>query len=106
MTSRQRLPNRRQCESFRFLHSGVEFTGSVGFYEDGRIAEVFTSCDRTTSPIESIARDAAIILSIGLQYGADLAVLRGALTRDDSDGPASVIGALLDAIAGLRKGEA
>jgi hypothetical protein len=76
----------------------VEFTGSVGFYEDGRIAEVFTSCDRTTSPIESIARDAAIILSIGLQYGADLAILRGALTRDDSNGPASVIGALLDAI--------
>jgi hypothetical protein len=26
MTARERLPNRRQCESFEFRHAGLDFT--------------------------------------------------------------------------------
>ena len=41
MTTRERLPNRRPCESFEFSHAGLDFTVAAGFYPDGRIAEIF-----------------------------------------------------------------
>src|ERR1700686_1436072 len=60
MTARQRLPNRRACESFEFRHAGLDFTLAAGFYPDGRIAEIFLSSHKPGSPIEAIARDAAV----------------------------------------------
>jgi hypothetical protein len=32
MSARERLPNRRQCESFEFRHAGLAFTLCAGFY--------------------------------------------------------------------------
>jgi hypothetical protein len=52
MPARERLPNRRQCESFEFRHAGLDFTLAAGFYPDGRIAEVFLSSHKPGSPIE------------------------------------------------------
>jgi hypothetical protein len=60
---RQRLPNRRSCESFELRNAGPG------------------------SPIEAIARD------------ADLETIRAALTRDHDGGPATLLGAALDALA-------
>jgi hypothetical protein len=37
-----------------------------------------------------------------LQFGADLETIRAALTRDRDGGPATALGAALDAIAGRR----
>jgi hypothetical protein len=31
MTARERLPNRRQCESIEFRHAGLDFTLGAGF---------------------------------------------------------------------------
>jgi hypothetical protein len=56
--------------------------------------------DPPGSPIEAIARDAAVTVSIALQFGADLETIRAALTRDHDGGPATALGAALDAIAG------
>jgi hypothetical protein len=100
MTARQRLPNRRRCESIEFRHAGMDFTLCAGFYRDGRIAEIFLSSHKPGSPIEAIARDAAVTVSIALQFGADLATIRSALTKDHDGGPATVIGAALDKLAG------
>jgi hypothetical protein len=99
MTARERLPNRRQCESFELRHHALAFTCCAGFYPDGRIAEVFLSSNKPGSPIEAIARDAAITVSIALQFGADLQTIRAALTRDHDGGPATPLGAALDALA-------
>jgi hypothetical protein len=99
MTVRERLPNRRQCESFEFRHAGHPFTLCAGFYADGRIAEIFLSSHKPGSPIEAIARDAAITTSLALQYGVALETIRAALTHDHDGGPATAIGAALDAIA-------
>jgi hypothetical protein len=52
------------------------------------------------SPIEAIARDAAVTVSIALQFGADLETIKQALTKDHDGGPATPLGAALDAIAG------
>jgi hypothetical protein len=96
---RERLPNRRQCESFEFRHAGLDFALAAGFYPDGRIAEIFLSSHKPGSPIEAIARDAAVTASIGLQFGVPLETIRCALTKDHDGGPATLLGAALDALA-------
>jgi hypothetical protein len=99
MTARERLPNRRRCSSFEFRHAGLDFTLCAGNYPDGRIAEIFLSSHKPGSPIEAIARDAAVTVSIALQFGAPLETIRAALTKDHDGSPATAIGAALDALA-------
>jgi hypothetical protein len=48
------------------------------------------------SPIEAIARDAAVTVSIALQFGADLETIKQALTKDHDGGPATPLGAALE----------
>jgi hypothetical protein len=102
MIARQRLPNRRRCESFAFSHAGLDFTMSAGFYRGGRLAEIFLSSHKPGSPIEAIARDAAVTVSIALQFGADIETIRQALTKDHDGGPATLLGAALDKLAQAR----
>ena len=90
MNARQRLPDRRLCETFEFRHAGHDFTLCTGFYRDGHVAEIFLSARHVGSPLEAIARDAAIVVSIALQCGANFETIRDALTRDHDGGPACV----------------
>jgi hypothetical protein len=99
MSGRQRLPNRRACESFEFRHAGLDFTLAAGFYPDGRIAEIFLSSIRAGSQVEAVARDSAIAVSIALQFGADLQTIRAALTKDHDGHPATLLGAAIDKLA-------
>jgi ribonucleoside-diphosphate reductase alpha chain len=94
--TRERLPNRRAQQTFAFEHQNVRFTLSIGLYDDGRPAEAFMECDKQTSDFEAIGRDAAVLISIALQHGASVEVLRGAITRGENDAPASLIGRVLD----------
>jgi hypothetical protein len=48
--------------------------------------------------LDALAHDAAIVVSIALQYGAPLAEIRHALKRDIRGEAASPIGAALDKI--------
>ena len=96
--TRDRLGNRRRNESFEFRHAGLAFTLCAGFYRDGRIAEIFLSSHKPGSPIEAIARDAAVTVSIALQHGADLETIRRALTKDHDGAPATLLGTALDAL--------
>ena len=99
MTMRERLPNRRRCETVDLDHAGHRFTLTAGFYPDGRTAEIFLSSNKPGSPIEAIARDAAVTVSIVLQFGADLETICAALTKDHDGGPATLLGAALDCLA-------
>jgi hypothetical protein len=99
MTARQRLPNRRRNESFEFFHGGLGFTASVGFFEDNRVAEIFLSSKCVGSPIEAIARDCAIVVSLALQGGIDLPTIQRALTRGHTGEAATAIGEALDRLA-------
>jgi hypothetical protein len=93
---RERLENRRRCESFEFVHAGLRFTLTFSRYRDNRISEIFLSSHKPGSAVEAVARDAAIVVSIALQHGAHIEMLSAALTRDDAGGPATAIGAALD----------
>jgi hypothetical protein len=99
MTARERLPNRRRSEIRDFSYAGNLFTVGVSHFKDGRPAEIFISSKRPGSAIETIGRDAAIVTSLALQFGADLETIRGALTRDHDGGPATLLGAALDALS-------
>jgi hypothetical protein len=62
---RQRLPNRRS----HWLYGGQFYTGGIGRFDDGRIAEIFINGPKVGSAAEANAQDAAIVTSLALQYG-------------------------------------
>jgi hypothetical protein len=98
MMQRHRLPDRRRGETIEFCHDYHRYTLTVGHYRAGRIGEVFLNAHKSGGALEAVARDAAIVVSIALQHGADLGTIRCALTRDSNGTPATLIGAALDAI--------
>ncbi len=102
MTERRRLPNRRACESFTFELGGLRFTASVGRFPDGSIGEVFLTNHKSGNQSDTNARDAAIILSFALQYGADIQEIRKALCRDSQGRALGPLGAALDKLGGER----
>lgn len=101
MSERERLANRHRQETLEFDHAGPTFSLSAGFCADGRIGELFISSRKVGTPIEALARGAAIVLSVAFQHGADLTAIRRALTQDKSCAPSSLIGAAVDALRGL-----
>jgi hypothetical protein len=70
-------------------------TLSVGFFPNG---EVLTDVCRSGEDLAAIARDASILMSLAIQHGVALATIRHALCRDASGEPASVLGAIADAL--------
>jgi hypothetical protein len=96
---RQRLPNRRRSISRNLEHRSLGFTCTFSQFADGRIAEVFLTNHKVASAVDVDARDAAIILSFALQYGADLSAIRKALCRDPRGNPSGIMGAVLDLLA-------
>ena len=99
MSQRLRLPDRRVCESFNFELDGLRFTASIGRFVDGRVAELFLTNHKSGNQSDTNARDAAIMLSFALQFGADIDSIRGALCRDSMGRAVGPVGAALDLIA-------
>ena len=98
--NRQRLPNRRLCESFSFELDGLRFTATVGRFPDGRIGELFLNNHKHGNQSDTNARDAAILLSFALQHGADINAIRKALCRDSAGRALGPVARALDLIAG------
>ncbi len=67
--SRRRLADRRPHETIGFNFRGYAYTLGVGRFSDGALAEVFIDCAKGSTPLASDARDAAVCLSLALQYG-------------------------------------
>jgi hypothetical protein len=105
MTERTRLPSRWLSETLDFEHGGHWFTLSLSLFPGGGIAELFLSSALVGSPVEALARDAAVTASLAFQYGCPIQVLRSALTRDHHGGPATPLGAALDALGEVHRGD-
>src|SRR5262249_25095777 len=97
---RQRLPNRRSALTLSFEHAGLKYICTVGHFADGRVAELFVQNHKSNSSADTSARDCAIAVSIGLQYGADLETIRRTFCRDSHGRPASPVCAALDFAGG------
>jgi hypothetical protein len=90
---RQRLANRRPHWLYRFeCDDGQIYTGGIGRFEDGRIAEIFISGSKVGSAAEANAQDAAIVASLALQHGCPIETIRHALARSGgSTGPLATL---------------
>lgn len=101
--NRRRLPNRRRHEVIDFSFRGYAYALGIGRFSDGSLAEVFIDCAKGSTPVAADARDAAVCLSLALQYGVPPDAIRSAVTRE-SDGSASgIVGAVLDLLAEERQ---
>jgi ribonucleoside-diphosphate reductase alpha chain len=100
VTVRERLPNRRHSVTFGFECVGLHYTASASWFDDGRLGEIFLGNHRADSHADACAKDAAILASLALQFGAPLDVLRRALLRDSQGRPSTPIGCALDLLAG------
>jgi hypothetical protein len=97
---RRVFPQRRAAETFDLRFWSQNFTVTVGSYADGTPGEVFIDGCKTGGDVEAVARDAAVTLSLGLQHGVPIESIRHAVTRNGASGaPASIIGAVVDAVA-------
>ncbi|MGV3651044.1 MAG: hypothetical protein ACO1OK_06430 [Devosia sp.] len=120
--NRERLPDRREAEYCEALHIWMPGTDqeiaermllTIGRYADGRVGEVFI--DYPTAPGErkksertiALGDDVATLISIALQYGAPLEVLRAAMGHAKvnrmgrvADMPHTFVGTVLDQLAG------
>ncbi len=104
--ARQELPARRGGENFEFEHDGQDFVASVRYADvtDLQPREIFLNAKKPDSDIDKAARDAAVLVSIALQYGVPLEELASAPLSRNPDGKASSpIGALLDLLT--KKGD-
>ena len=95
---RRTLPQRRAAVTFDMRFWNQLFTVTVGFYADGTPGEVFIDGFKTGNDIQSIARDASVLLSLALQHGVSPETIRHAVTRGASEEPASILGAIVDAL--------
>jgi ribonucleoside-diphosphate reductase alpha chain len=99
MSGRERLPDRRTCESFGFECNNLHYTTSISRYDDGRLAEIFLGNAKAGSHSDAAAKDSAVVCSIALQHGVPLETIRKALLRDPRGNPSSPLGMALDIIA-------
>jgi hypothetical protein len=96
---RRVLPRRRATETVNMRFWNQLFTVTVGLDADGTPGEVFIDGCKTGTDLESIARDAGVLLSLALQHGVPPKTIRHAITRGASEEPASILGAVVDAIS-------
>jgi hypothetical protein len=95
---RERLANRRRSETFNVECSGLAYTATASWFDDGRLAELFQNNHISSSAADVNAKDAAIALSLALQNGADGEVIRKALCRDSHGRASGPLGAALDSL--------
>ena len=103
IAERRVLPQRRVTETavitFRVPFNGArrDYTVSTGFFPDSRQpAEVFVTGAKVGTEVEATARDGAILISLALQHGISLEVMRGAITREENGEASTIVGAVLD----------
>lgn len=97
---RESLPHRRANETFKVEWGEparpYSILVTVGYYPDGRAAEVFVAGTKTGEGWDLMAREAAILLSLALQHGVPLDTIMHAISRDFDGKPTTMIGALVD----------
>jgi hypothetical protein len=78
---RERLLNRRFLVHVDFEHDGHKYVGGAGYYNDGRLAEVWLRSDKHDSNLDFSVTREAILCSLLLQYGAPADKIMRALSK-------------------------
>jgi hypothetical protein len=85
---RNRLLNRRRAETVDLTIGNMPFTATVGFDDDDRPQEVFLDGPKTGSTMSAILGDAAVTISIALQFGIPARALAKSVARRPRSSPA------------------
>lgn len=102
--TRKVLQPRRHHQLLEFSFWNIKFTVGIGRDRDddpdyGVIQELFINAGKTGTSMETMSRDAAVLMSIALQHGAPVETMRKAVTRNVDGSPQGPIGQLLDLLA-------
>jgi hypothetical protein len=92
MNQRKGLPHRRQATNFKGKWNGMAIFISCGYYNDGTLGEVFLSAGKLQSGMDTAAKDAAIAISLALQFGCPVETLANAFLRLDDTTPEGLAG--------------
>lgn len=103
---REKLPERRRAVKIHFDHvlewgpknlpgKTIPYSATLGYYDDGRLGEIFLEYVKASTMMDIAVRDAAIVLSIGLQYGMDPEALVDSFLQDALGRPEGVLGQLM-----------
>ncbi len=98
--TRRRLPNRRASTTFTVEVSGLRYTATISYFDDGRLGEVFLTNHRSTSDAGAAASDSAVLCSLLLQHNVSVDLIRRALMRDSNGRARTPLGAVLDLVMG------
>ncbi len=104
---RRHMASRRPAITFQVkhqTHGGAEFPYhvTVGLYRDQSIdiGEIFiNTAGKAGSDIDTMVSDAAVAVSLALQYGCPIEVLRSAMKRNPDGSPAGLMSHALDEAA-------
>jgi hypothetical protein len=99
MPDRRILPQRRRSETFTLRLDSFVFEVTVGYYPTGEAGEVFITGAKAGTDMDAVTRDSAILLSLALQHGVPLTVMRHAITRKEDSTAKTIIGAVIDRIS-------
>jgi len=104
--TRTTLPPRRRAETVALIWRGAPLTVCVGFDDAGGPREVFVDGPREGSDMQHLLADACVVISVALQHDVPPAALLKSLgtvpewqNGAQVDAPASVMGAVLRAVA-------
>ncbi len=102
--SRNPLANRRAHTAFELrLPEGPSVTVGLGYYDDGRVGEVFMTSRKIGTAFDAECADAAVLVSIALQHGISASSLYHSMNRTPQGEPVSVIGRVLAGIIESEK---
>lgn len=73
-------------------------TATIGYDDDLVPFEVFLDTPKT-APMSELARDTALLISLALQYGIPVEVMRAGVGRSEDGRPHTLAGEALDALA-------
>ena len=77
--ARQRLPNRRPAITHTLEHNGDRYHISIGYDLYAKPKEVFIRGSKTGSDMDHLLDDAAVVVSIALQNGINVAQMKRSL---------------------------
>lgn len=100
--SRKKLAGRRYSESMTFWFEGRRHDVGLGFYPDGRLAELFVECAQVGSTMNLLMKEAGIAISFALQHGCTVETMRKAMPRNSDGTSEGFVGAVLDRLATLE----
>ena len=107
MTHRLRLRDRRELETIAIEHEGQRFKVGLGREDvDSPVVEVWLNAQKVNSPIDVLASDGAILVSMLIQYGCPAEEIIKSMKHNSDGKPASPLGVAAQLVADTFKEKA